>query len=140
MNIETMTNNDGYKFNKVIDKMRYGMIRLSPSLTLIDKNRVAQALIPLPKRGASIKTLFSNIAEIEALGYEKGAATTCRIYGNEKIVGVIAIREKSGNIILFLHPLLAAICSNDINTKVKRILKYYGKYILVFVCLTILLS
>lgn len=130
METVTMSKNDVFRFNKVIDRMRYGLIRISPSLVLIDKNRVAEALVDLPKRGAGVRKLFVNAADIEALKNEKGAAVTCRIYGKDKVVGVVAIREKSGNIILFLHPLLAAICSNEENVKVRKILRYYGKYIL----------
>ena len=119
-----------YKFNKVIDRMKYGLVRLTPELKIIDKNRVADELVPFPKRASSVVRLLTNKSELESLKNEKGAAATCRIRGKSRVIGAVAIREKSGNILLFFHPLLTAICSDSENLKVKKILKYYGRYIL----------
>ena len=118
------------KFNSIIQKMRYGLVRLTPEFRIIDKNKVADLLFDLPKRNSSVIRLLENPAELEALRKEKGAALTCRLRRNGKTVGAVAIREKSGNVLLFFHPLLTAVCSDKNSIKVQKILKYYGKYIL----------
>ena len=119
-----------FKFNSVIHKMRYGFVRLTADFKIIDKNKVVDAIIPFPKRSSSIFKMLEDPQELASLKNEKGAAVSCRIHGSEKTLGAIAIREKSGNILLFFHPLLTAVCSDKNNIKVKKILKYYGKYIL----------
>ena len=102
------------KFNKTLMQMRFGVVRLTPEMRIIDKNEVADKLFALPKRNSSIAKLLDDPRELEALKNEKGAAVTCRLKGNGKIIGVIAIREKSENIILFFHPFLVAVCSDFI--------------------------
>lgn len=125
-----MSVENDFKFNSVIHRMRYGLVRLTPDFKIIDKNKVADMLLPFPKRNSSIMRMLEEPSELEALKNEKGAADSCRIRGDGKTVGAIAIREKSGNILLFFHPLLTALCSDKNNIKVKKILRYYGKYIL----------
>ena len=113
---------EGKRFGQVLMSIRYGLVKLTPELKLIDKNHVADALIELPRRGASVKgILFDGGKAFSSLGTRCGDTVDIAFNVRGRRMIAVALRERSGNVICLIHPLLAALERGRVGTRISRL-------------------
>ena len=113
------------RFNTVYKNFKYGLVRIDDDLKIVDKNRSAEALMKLPRRGAKIIGLFADKDIISGLGRKYAASAAADLNLGGKRVCAVAFREKSGTILLLFHPLLANISRKSIKGRASRIVLHY---------------
>jgi len=108
------------QFDKIQNHFGYGLVRVSPEFKLIDKNIIADKARVFPKRGASILKLASDGGiRLISLSEKEGENIAVSFSDGIKTVNALAIREKNGNIILLIHPLISSVTLGK-NAKASR--------------------
>ena len=117
------------KFGSVLNNIRLGLVRIAPDMSIVDKNKTADILLPLSGRGQCISDYLQNAF---SLGKERGAAKAVLLKGNGGDCIAAAIREGSGSILLIMHPVLSVHALLYGNKSLSRLLALYSCSILDF--------
>ncbi len=118
---------NGGTFNLILQRLAVGLIRLTPDLALKDKNEMADALLTLPRRGASLKGLFIDPSEISSLKPAQGCAVVT-ICDGARLKKAALFCEKDGYLLLF-HPILSMLGVGKTDGRFKKLISIYGKNI-----------
>ena len=122
---------EGKRFDKVFNGLKYALVRLTSELKLTDCNCAARELILLPRRNASVKgVLKEKGAELSKLGSKFGSAQTVVFVSGGKHINAVAMRERDGGILCFVHPLLTAVSGVRLSAALSRLASFYAKNIL----------
>ena len=122
---------EGKRFDAVYNGLKYALIRLSPELKLIDFNPAARELVLLPRRNACAKKVLEKNGEaLEMLGQSFGCAVNLVFISGNKHINSVAMRERDGYILCFIHPLLTAVSGVRLNAALSKLASFYAKNIL----------
>jgi hypothetical protein len=87
------------KFASVYKSIRLGLVRLTSEMVITDKNSMADILFPFPSRKGRLDVCFKKENAVsELMLLEKDGVSRISL----------AIREKSGTVLLLLHPELSS--------------------------------
>lgn len=112
----------------MLSDIRFGLVRLTAELTVVDKNKMADVIFPLPRRNGSVADIIKNSAkQLGELGKECGSAVAVTLKGDKIARNAVAFRERDGGILLLLHPLLSTVYFEKRDRTFKRMLSYYAQ-------------
>ena len=95
-------------FNPILKELKYGLCRLTSDLKLVDKNEMADAVFPLPKRGSNMTSCF--VGGDESLSKLKSSrAISVTLTAGGIVRNAVAFRENGDGILLLFHPLLSVL-------------------------------
>ncbi len=120
-------------FTPELRKLSLGLIRLSPDLKIIDKNKASENILELPSRGVNFLKLCADDQSLERLkGLVKkyGAFGIVSVLAGNRTLSAAVFRERDGNILIVLHPMLTAIDAAANKERAESVLGQYSKQIL----------
>lgn len=120
-------------FSPELKKLSLGLLRLTPDLRITDKNPAIEKAIKLPRRGADFSKFCIDTEARERLEkLPESPASLCVITVNSagKSPRLLALREKDGNILLILHPLLSTLDTSISGDKIEKVLIPHAEQIL----------
>lgn len=118
------------RFGSAYSELKYGLVRIDGRGVIIDKNEMAEAILPLPRRGSSMLGIMLGDGKLDGLADAVGSSLAV-VLENEGIRrNAVAFRESSGTVLLLLHPLLSTLHLGHNGAHFKKILSFYSKNIL----------
>jgi len=121
-------------FGAVCKGIKYGLIRITNDLKLIDYNQTAKSLVMLPRRNARInKVLYKGGEALKSLGAALGSSVNLVFLSGARYLNSIAIRERDGNILCVLHPLFAVVNQSRFVHELGKLTSFYAKNMLLMI-------
>ena len=115
-------------FMQTLNDMKYGLVKLTADFKISDKNEVADAIFPLPRRGSDLsKYLEIDKAVLTSLASFNAVTVLISRKGFRK--NAIAFRASDGGIMLLFHPVLSTLKLGNNEARINKILQFYSKNI-----------